>query len=146
MTKVNNLAVTITTSKELTEVQHKRLIELLKTKFGQSVVINEIIDPDTLGGVKVTIGDQVYDATVSGTLERLQPVLQLVTITTSEPLTNSQRKKLTSKLEEKLTDAFQLKEVVDDKVIGGLRLTIGSLEYDGTIRKSLNLLKRSLTQ
>ena len=38
-------------------------------KLGREVAIQEVIDPDILGGVRVELGDEVFEGTVSERLE-----------------------------------------------------------------------------
>ncbi len=57
-------------------------INSLKEKFGKKyssneVKITEIIDPSIIGGIKVIVGDKVYDGSVKG---RIQSLNELVNI------------------------------------------------------------------
>ncbi len=46
-----------------------RLAEALTSKYGHEVHLNVIVDPTVVGGLRVSIGDDVIDGTVSGRLE-----------------------------------------------------------------------------
>jgi F-type H+-transporting ATPase subunit delta len=50
---------------ELTEEQRGRLAQALAAKYGRDVHLNVVIDPDVLGGLRVELGDDVIDGTVS---------------------------------------------------------------------------------
>ena len=43
----------------------ERLQAALTARFGHELQLNVIVDPDVLGGVRVTVGDEVVDGTVS---------------------------------------------------------------------------------
>jgi len=46
-----------------------RLQAALSSKYGKEVHVNTIVDPAIIGGLKVSIGDDVIDGTVAGRLE-----------------------------------------------------------------------------
>jgi len=54
----------------MTEEQSRRLAAALSTLKGRTVRLNVAIDPAVLGGVMVTIGDEVIDGTVASRLEQ----------------------------------------------------------------------------
>lgn len=146
MPKATTTSVTVTTAQKLTAAQRASVHKLVEAKLGRHCTLVEVVDPAVVGGVRIAIGDQLFDATVAGKLERLQPQLQTVSVTTAEPLTANQRTTLTKGLEKSLAEPFQLKEVVDPTVLGGMRLMVGSVEFDGTLRKSLDALRHTLLQ
>jgi F-type H+-transporting ATPase subunit delta len=49
----------------LTDEQQQRLHTALESQFDRSVLLNVIVDPDVVGGVRITIGDEVIDSTVA---------------------------------------------------------------------------------
>ena len=53
----------------LSDAELERLASALSTKYGRPVHINTIIDPTIIGGIKVSIGDDVIDGTIAGRLE-----------------------------------------------------------------------------
>jgi len=146
MNKTPVAVVTVTTAQKLSSTQRAHVLKLVESKLGQHCTLTEIVDPDVVGGVRIAVGEQLFDATIAGKLERPQPQLQAVTVTTAEPLTAKQRQTLTKGLETKLSEPFELKEVTDPQLIGGMRIAVGSQEYDGSIRKSLDALRHSLIQ
>ena len=54
---------------ELGKAESKRLAEALSATYGQEVHLNVIVDPAIVGGLRVSIGDDVIDGTVAGRLE-----------------------------------------------------------------------------
>jgi F-type H+-transporting ATPase subunit delta len=54
----------------LTEEQTRRLAAALSTLKGRTVRLNVAIDPSVMGGVHVTIGDEVIDGTIASRLEQ----------------------------------------------------------------------------
>ena len=47
----------------------ERLASALSAKYGRPVHLNTIVDPTIIGGIKVSIGDDVIDGTIAGRLE-----------------------------------------------------------------------------
>jgi F-type H+-transporting ATPase subunit delta len=54
---------------ELGDAERQRLAEALAARYGHDVHLNVIVDPTIVGGLRVAIGDDVIDGTVSGRLE-----------------------------------------------------------------------------
>jgi F-type H+-transporting ATPase subunit delta len=65
----NRVVATVRIAQPLTEDQRDRLVAALTNQIGRQVTIQEVIDPDILGGVRVELGDEVFEGTVSGRLE-----------------------------------------------------------------------------
>jgi F-type H+-transporting ATPase subunit delta len=59
---------TVRVTKPLAEDERTRLVEALSKAYDRQVHVNEIIDPAVLGGVRVEIGDDVIDGTISSRL------------------------------------------------------------------------------
>ena len=53
----------------LSDAEIERLSAALSTKYGRPVHVNTIVDPTIVGGLKVSIGDDVIDGTIAGRLE-----------------------------------------------------------------------------
>ena len=53
----------------LGEGERDRLTSALSRQYGRQVHLNEVVDPDVLGGLRVEIGDDVIDGTVSSRLD-----------------------------------------------------------------------------
>jgi F-type H+-transporting ATPase subunit delta len=60
---------TVRVAKPLSSDQRNRVVAALTKQIGRQVAIQEVIDPDILGGVRVELGDVVFEGTVSGRLE-----------------------------------------------------------------------------
>jgi F-type H+-transporting ATPase subunit delta len=65
----NRAVATVRVTKPLSSDQRERLRAVLRTKIGREVAIQEVLDPDILGGVRVELGDEVFEGTVSDRLE-----------------------------------------------------------------------------
>jgi len=61
----------------LTQTESKKLREALEKKWGLHVALTEKVDPSIIGGLKVTAGDWLYDATVRGRLVGLVRQLKI---------------------------------------------------------------------
>ncbi len=56
-------------ARPLADGELTRLNEALRTQYGQDIHLDVIVDPQILGGMRVEIGDDVIDGTVSSRLE-----------------------------------------------------------------------------
>jgi F-type H+-transporting ATPase subunit delta len=62
------LLATARVAKVMTDEQYTRLHSALEAQFDRSVLLNVIVDPELLGGVRIAIGNEVMDSTVSSRL------------------------------------------------------------------------------
>jgi F-type H+-transporting ATPase subunit delta len=53
----------------LADDEEKRLVAVLSAQYDRAVHLNTVVDPSVLGGVHVSVGDEVIDGTVSSRLE-----------------------------------------------------------------------------
>lgn len=136
--------VTLITASNLTSQQKNTVMEALEQKLG-SVEIEEVVDPTLIGGLKIKIGNQEFDASLSGKLERLETQVAEVIVTTAVELTSEQRKKLTAAIEEKM-GTNRISEVIDPSIIGGIKIIAGSREIDSSVKGKLNKLKQQLSR
>lgn len=65
---VGQSVATVRVTKPLADSERKRLVEALSTAYDRKIHVNEIVDPSVLGGVRVEIGDDVIDGTISSRL------------------------------------------------------------------------------
>jgi len=63
---------TVFAAAELTDEQTSRLQRTLAVRYGTEVSLNVVLDPTVVGGVRIEIGDDVIDATVSSRLGDLR--------------------------------------------------------------------------
>jgi F-type H+-transporting ATPase subunit delta len=66
------LPVTITSAVELDENTVKEIGRKIEEQTGQTVDLTAVVDPDLLGGLKMQVGNQIFDSTVRGRLEKLR--------------------------------------------------------------------------
>jgi ATP synthase F0 subunit b/ATP synthase F1 delta subunit len=65
----------VSAAAELTDAQHTRLIEVLSRIYGHPVTAQMQIDPDLLGGLAISVGDEIIDGTLSSRLAAAQTQL-----------------------------------------------------------------------
>jgi F-type H+-transporting ATPase subunit delta len=63
---------TVHTARELSGPERTRLAEALGAQYGTAVHLQVVVEPEVVGGLRVEIGDDVIDGTVSGRLEDAQ--------------------------------------------------------------------------
>lgn len=63
------LVALVRTARPLSAAVRKRLAEVLSSEYGRPVHLNVAVDPALLGGLRVQIGDQVVDGTISTRLD-----------------------------------------------------------------------------
>jgi F-type H+-transporting ATPase subunit delta len=73
------IKVSVTVQERLDEESKTLLTQMLKEKYSaKEVVLNESVDQRVLGGIKLQIGEEVYDATVKNKLVQLARQLQVM--------------------------------------------------------------------
>lgn len=68
----NRVVATVRVARPLDADQRRRLQAALARQVGRDLVLQEVIDPDVLGGVRVELGDEVVEGTVAGRLDEAQ--------------------------------------------------------------------------
>ncbi|GAA1967367.1 F0F1 ATP synthase subunit delta [Kitasatospora viridis] len=66
----------VTTAVPLSDGQKQRLSGALAKLYGRAVLLNIDVDPEVVGGVRVSIGDEIIDGTVSSRLEGARQALE----------------------------------------------------------------------
>ncbi|MFC5473214.1 F0F1 ATP synthase subunit delta [Paraherbaspirillum soli] len=65
----------ITSAFEMTEAQVKDLVATLEKKFGRKLNPSVTVDNSLIGGVRVVVGDEVFDTSVRAKLQQLHTAL-----------------------------------------------------------------------
>ncbi|WP_163539126.1 F0F1 ATP synthase subunit delta [Gracilibacillus sp. YIM 98692] len=64
---------TVYSVRELSEAEIKQIQQVFTKKLNvQTLKVNNQVDPSVIGGVKIKVGNTVYDGTIQGKLERLE--------------------------------------------------------------------------
>jgi F-type H+-transporting ATPase subunit delta len=69
------LAVEIHSAFDLSPSQIDSIVQTLHQKYGRKITATSSVDPALIGGVKIVIGDEVIDASVSGKLAKMSTAL-----------------------------------------------------------------------
>ena len=56
----------------LDENQKAKIKSILQTKTEKQIIIDEILEPKIIGGIKIIVGDLVIDGSIKGKLDKLQ--------------------------------------------------------------------------
>ncbi|MDT0642145.1 ATP synthase F1 subunit delta [Zunongwangia sp. F363] len=68
--------------------------------------------------------------------------MQEAIVTTAVPLNKELEEKIQNKIKELTGAGAIIKNIIDDSIIGGFILRVGDLQYDASIARNLNNLKR----
>jgi F-type H+-transporting ATPase subunit delta len=63
---------TVHTARELDDSERERLVTALSRQYDRTVHLQVVVDPDVIGGLRVEVGDDVIDGTVTSRLEDAQ--------------------------------------------------------------------------
>ena len=66
------LVATVTSAVLLTEGQREQLAASLARQFGHDIHLNVVVDQEVVGGLRVSLGDEVIDGTVATRLDEAQ--------------------------------------------------------------------------
>lgn len=80
-----------------------------------------------------------------GELVRRERGISLAEVRTARPLDDEQRDAIAERLRALTGDRIEIREVVDDALIGGLSVRIGDRLYDASVRSRLERLRARLT-
>ena len=70
---------------------------------------------------------------------------QVATVTTAIPLTDDLKAKVLAKVKELTGKEAEVKNVIDESILGGFVLRVGDIQYNASISSKLNRLKREFT-
>lgn len=73
--EVEKRTATIETASELDSDAATELVNNLKTKYGGDLATNFVVNPELLGGMRIRVGNDVWDSSVLNRLQRLQQQL-----------------------------------------------------------------------
>ncbi|SDT37641.1 F0F1 ATP synthase subunit delta [Microlunatus soli] len=68
----NRVIATVRVARPLELEQRQRLQAALAGQVGRDVAIQEIVDPQLIGGIRVELGDEVIEGTVAGRLDQVR--------------------------------------------------------------------------
>jgi F-type H+-transporting ATPase subunit delta len=57
------------------DAQRNQVVDLLSSRFKRKINATVTVDPDLIGGIKVEVGDKVWDASVRGRLQTMAATL-----------------------------------------------------------------------
>ncbi|MBV8116521.1 MAG: ATP synthase F1 subunit delta [Candidatus Eremiobacteraeota bacterium] len=67
--------LTVTSANELPVAELRALVERLERLYAKKFDVTHVVDPETIGGVMILMGDRRIDGTVAGRLEALSRTL-----------------------------------------------------------------------
>lgn len=73
--EVEKRTATIETASELGNDAAAEVVANLKNKYGADLATNFVVNPELLGGMRIRVGNDVWDSSVLNRLQRLQQQL-----------------------------------------------------------------------
>jgi F-type H+-transporting ATPase subunit delta len=70
---------------------------------------------------------------------------QIAQVTTAIPLTDDLKVKVLAKVKELTGKEVEVKNIIDESILGGFILRVGDIQYNASIANKLNKLKREFT-
>jgi F-type H+-transporting ATPase subunit delta len=70
--QADKLVATVITAEPLSDAQAARVARGIATRYGRDISVNQVVDPTVIGGVRVQVGGDVIDGTVSSRLSDLK--------------------------------------------------------------------------
>lgn len=68
----DRIVATVYTAQRLSKEHEARLAESLTRRYGTAVMLNQVIDPTVVGGLRVQVADDVIDGSISARLAELR--------------------------------------------------------------------------
>ena len=65
----------ISSAYPIDDVQRSHVVSLLSSRFKREINATVTVDPELIGGIKVEVGDKVWDASVRGRLQTMAVTL-----------------------------------------------------------------------
>jgi len=140
---------TISDSKDLSEMLHNPVVRssvkksVLNKVFKNTNTITTGLFDTLISNKRLSILEDVaikythlYDE-LKGT--------EVAQVTTAVPLTKELEKKVQVKIKELIGKEAEIKNTVDQSILGGFILRIGDIQYNASIANKLNRLKREFT-
>lgn len=161
-----DLVAEIITSALLSQEQTDRLRINLGKFYNRAIVVKQVIDASIVGGVKVIIGNDVFEGDLFQELtstegsedtefsaksnevfrgpEAFHKILN-AEVKTVVPLNPEQREKLKNCLENFYRRKVVIIEKIDKNLIGGVYVRIGDDITDGTVKGKLKTIRRTMS-
>lgn len=150
---VNNdmklIATTIAESKDLSEALQSPVIP---SSVKKSILLDAFKGSDkaTLGLIDILVSNNRIDilehvAVKYSQLFDQSKGIELATVTTAIPLTADLEKKVLAKAKELTGKKVEVKNIIDESILGGFILRIGDVQYNASVANQLNKLKREFT-
>ncbi len=147
---VNNdmklITETITKSEDLNKMLHSPVVRseikkrILLKVFNDSNIITVGLIDTLINNKRISILEEV--ASKYNQLYDQYRGSEVATVITAVPLTNNLKSKVLAKAKELTGKNVELKNSVDESIIGGFILRIGDIQYNASIANQLNKLKR----
>ena len=143
------IATTIATSNDLKDMLQSPVISSSIKKSALSQIFNKI-SKETTGLINLLADNNRIDILDTVALKYNQLFdaangIQVATVTTAVALDDALKIQVLAKAKELTGKNIEVKNIIDESIIGGFILRVGDIQYNASIANQLNKLKREFT-
>lgn len=69
--EVERRTVTVESAEALPQTEQRRVMDNLTAQYGNDLIFNHVVNPALLGGLRIRVGNDVFDGSVQGRIDRL---------------------------------------------------------------------------
>ncbi|MBP1838571.1 ATP synthase F1 subunit delta [Formosa algae] len=148
-TDMTLIAKTISDSKDLSAMLHSPVVRSAIKKSALLEIFN-FITPLTVNLFDTLIENKRLSVLEDVAIKYMQLFEQasgkeIAIVTTVVPLTSDLETKVLAKLKSLTGKAVDIKNVIDESIIGGFVLRVGDMQYDASVANKLNKIKQEFS-
>ncbi|ALJ05555.1 ATP synthase subunit delta [Pseudalgibacter alginicilyticus] len=148
----NDMKLIVTTIAENKDLSEALQSPVIPSSVKKSILLDvfNTADKTTVGLIDLLISNNRIDILEDVALKYSQLLdeskgIELATVTTAIALTADLEKKVLAKAKELTGRDVEVKNIIDESILGGFILRIGDVQYNASVANQLNKLKRELT-
>ena len=146
---MKSIATAIAESKDLNQMLQSPVVRSSDKKAVLTAVFNDA-NVATTNLIDTLIANKrlpLLNSVASSYLELYNQLIesQVASVTTAVPLTDDLKAKVIAKVKELTGKEAEVKNIIDESILGGFILRVGDIQYNASISNKLDKLKREFT-